>query len=480
MEKDKIHIDHLYREREENSFQLPDNAWQAMAKRLDTPVKVVKVKGKWLWPGVVTSAAAAVMYVAGGNFHEAKQTKKHYSITRAASTPDSSKQSAALITPNAIVNGQQAENNSGPSASNTNESTHPSAHEQANNLKNTSSVTAAPKTGSRNMATRKPDWKNEKTAGITPSNSSTVQTEKSTGTGRTPETEQAAPTQEISTVLNSHKADSAVADKPEKKIIPAAIKQTKDSIVSAVNKAMRLKIGFKAGWETNVRKESFNKVVGGTYLQYRISDNYFLAISPALKYGNAAIYMPPVESYYNRTGTTMNILAILKSGKPYWHFTYKQYYDSIIASHTANKKSLELEIPLMVERRLGKRVFVQCGPVVSVGRLVSVSEQLATVPQYEEANFYVEIIGDHGLPDTSQSFHHSAAPFSSHKPKESPAANPIKIGYMAGISYRYLHWNLDLLLQQNVSALNEITLPDIKSMYNAPYTRIQLGYILGK
>ena len=498
MGKRQIHIDQLYREKEENLSSLPDDAWLAMEKRM---MNVPKGGGiRWWRIGLVTSVAVVAVVLtflfSGNNFKQSNEINPAVATGSISKSADKNMNAASAgINPDAAKGPGIQQKNTDEPANNAAQYEDTKQHNdnateavQAKQVRIVAEKSEANKVGDaikkngHNLA--KANIHNDGASGLVQADKKDQPNAPKPSEINADETNRPLPTgnkNEIAsteTAYNSSKNDSVKRLPDGNKGIDIASRKADPAKLSQqINQ--RLSLGFMAGYENNY-KFSFDKIVIASRLQYKLSDRFSLAVMPSLKYGNATVSLPGQQSYISFSGTTIDSQVVTKAEKQFWQLTYKQHYDSIIVSHTASKTSWEVEFPLLLKYRVAGSLFVQGGPTFAIGRLISIAEQRQSVQQYEEANFTIEKKGVHSAPDTTKSFHHTVQPFTSHTVYESSAIDPLRVGYLVGFNYQYMHWWVDLLLQQNVGGVGAISNPDIKSLYALPYTRFLLGYTLGK
>jgi hypothetical protein len=252
------------------------------------------------------------------------------------------------------------------------------------------------------------------------------------------------------------------------------------SSLQVTSKPTAFNFGVKAGYESGISQPSINKWLAAPYLQLRLSNRFSITLQPTFKYGTLKGLSSNERSYYNTTEIAVDSQTITKNGHPFWQITYTNTYDSITVKYKADGSKIEAELPLLLQYHLKNGIYFGTGAYLAYGRLITISEQQQAIRLTQTAVFQIEKAGTHPPPDTSNSFHHSAQPYSSYSPISQTAQSPLRVGYILSVSYEQKKWMVEAYLEQQLSGLSGVVQPDLKNSYRIPYLRIMLGYRLSK
>lgn len=244
--------------------------------------------------------------------------------------------------------------------------------------------------------------------------------------------------------------------------------------------------GIKAGYERGFATPTVNKAVVAPYLRMDLSRRFALSFQPALRYGALSTASLPAQSYYSNTSRSLDSFYVYDtSGTVILQYKYvaRQRYDSSSIGHTLSRRLLELELPLLLHYSFGNGLSVFGGLVMNFGKMIEVKENRKEFGQQLIVNdtLYSSVPYTQEQINAIQ-FAHSAKPLSSYNASDfaNPANNPLRLGYMFGLSYQLKEKvSIDLSVQQMLSNGNYIPNRDVRTLYRQPYFRILLGYRLG-
>ena len=264
-----------------------------------------------------------------------------------------------------------------------------------------------------------------------------------------------------------------------------------------VSEPLRADIFFKAGYERGFDQYTISKFVMAPGLQIRLSDKLGLMLQPAIKVGSSnrreigetTSYHDVTDSYmdsmrkfsttYNAAGITTEYIQA--------NYYFKENYDSVVVSHSFAKRAVvEVDMPVMLNYKVGRNVSVYGGPVVTYS---SVPKIITNVTRHQGGTLRDTISYEplrekdlKAAPSAqSHEFEYSTKDYKSYEaaPYSNPTANKLKFGAMAGMSMNVKNnLSVDVSLIQNFSGLNYIPNAGVRNLYLQPYVRFMVGYKL--
>ena len=289
----------------------------------------------------------------------------------------------------------------------------------------------------------------------------------------------------------NRKVDSTIAVATDSAVITAADSVKNDS---ATHKN-RFVIGVKAGVETGVISGGANKSVVSPYLQYKISERLSLMVQPALKMaglstrnvGMAANYyaVNPGTGSYKLTDSALLILVL--TGDTLWNrnYEYTERYDSVVKTNKTGGSYMEIELPLLLQYKVTKRLSVYGGVNTVYGNKLGVTEHTYTakaVPKTGYVNTLAQFYAPAPTP-TGTGITYTGSPLSGYTGPQYPSETGglFRFGYMFGLSYEVRkRWLADVLVQQCIAQQNLVAGYNVNRPLSVPYFRFTLGYRLSK
>ncbi len=257
----------------------------------------------------------------------------------------------------------------------------------------------------------------------------------------------------------------------------------------------RFVFGIKTGIETGIVVGGANKAVVSPYLQYKFSDRLSLMVQPALKMagystrnvGNATNYyeVNPGTGSYKLTDSALLILVL--TGDSLWkrNYEYTERYDSVVKTNKTGGNYMEIELPLLLQYKVTKRLSVYGGVNTVYGKKMGVTEHTYTakaVPKTGYINTLAQFYAPAPVP-TGTGITYTGNPLSGYTGPQYPSetGGMFRFGYMFGVSYELRkRWLADVLVQQCVAQQNIVAGYNVNRPLSVPYFRLTLGYRLSK
>ena len=269
-----------------------------------------------------------------------------------------------------------------------------------------------------------------------------------------------------------------------------------DSVKSdTTTHSRRFVLGVKAGVETGMAVGGANKAVVSPYLQYKFSDRLSLMVQPALKMaglstrnvGSATTYydVNPGTGSYKITDSALLILVL--TGDTLWNrnYEYTERYDSVVKTNKTGVNYMEIELPLLLQYKLTKRLSVYGGVNTVYGKKMGVTEHTYTAKAMPKTG-YVNTLAQFYAPapaPTGTGITYTGNPLSGYTGPQYPSetGGMFRFGYMFGVSYELRkRWLADVLVQQCIVQQNLVVGYNVNRPLSVPYIRLTLGYRLSK
>lgn len=255
-------------------------------------------------------------------------------------------------------------------------------------------------------------------------------------------------------------------------------------------RSLNMTIGIKAGYEQGFANYTSSKFVGSAFGEVNFSKKISFILQPGIKFGNTnKEYGSVLSSFIDAGATTRNEYNIkidTTTGMPtgFSDFAFQQNYDSIVASVLAERRFVEIEVPFLFRFKVDNSFSLLAGMNFTFGKIISSTSSLNRMSglNMKDTIFnYNTKDSTKPVPSAPGIFSHTGTPaFSTYKdPGSSSPISPFRFGYSLGFSYTYKQrLMLDVMIQQNLSGLSNITDAEIKKIFSQPYVRLSLGCII--
>lgn len=314
------------------------------------------------------------------------------------------------------------------------------------------------------------------------------------------------------------KAAETVTNDPEKgtlvpfigpvedtKATAAALAATAGSTIEDADMIMRRPITFdwfvKTGYEAGLNKKTINKFVFAPSVQIGLSEKVSVILQPTIKSGRVnysqvsdprsfrAITHQDHDTLVRYTNATVQGITTTTATIGYY---YLQTYDSLVVSNRLSSRSvIEAELPVLLSYDLGRNFSLYGGPMLTYSNTLKIEEDIRNYGSFTRKDSVKyegqKVGGNLKHPDapamgqvlqynTPEITEYNRAPYQLHNAN----GNKFRVGYMLGASYNYKRMSADITVQQNLSRINYIANPGVRSLYLQPYMRFMLGFKLNK
>lgn len=252
-----------------------------------------------------------------------------------------------------------------------------------------------------------------------------------------------------------------------------------------VKRPLNFYIGAKAGYERGFDPYIAHKVIGNVFGEVKFSNRFSFIIQPGIRIAKTNKDFAKITgSYYKADSTTTTLVSVLSDsfGRPYqWNYRISQNYDSMIASSSAGRRYVEMELPFLFRYKLDKNFSVLAGMSFSFGKILGFNNSVKTISGLSLIDSAFVTKDSTTKPSIPAQFSHTGStPFSSYTAGATDAvSSPMRFGYMLGFSYAFREkLMIDFMLQQNLSGTKNISDAEIRRLFTQPYVRLTLGYII--
>ena len=295
-------------------------------------------------------------------------------------------------------------------------------------------------------------------------------------------------------LLPSTFKSDAGSDKAKNAGANAAKNASEDSSGTHRAFARKFEYGVKGGVETGFNGRAANKLVVSPYLQYNLSDKFSLLTQPSVKVSNVTkesvgdtrSYSDTTGGKYTATGNGAVYFITYVGGSAVsiqnTLTKYRYTYDSIVKSYSAGGTYVEVELPLMLQYKIGKRLSVYGGANSVFSKYSSIKENTKNYTGNYNTITLVPVNSPSTLPVTAN-LKLPGTPISQYAGPLYPAqkGDLFRMGYMLGFSYEYKRrWLFDALMQQAMVKPNYEAGVNTNAPLAMPYFRLTLGYKLSK
>ncbi|MBX2904396.1 MAG: hypothetical protein KF744_00055 [Taibaiella sp.] len=301
-----------------------------------------------------------------------------------------------------------------------------------------------------------------------------------------------------------HGPDAEPVSLPAKKAVDtvaeaAAIADPKeecpDSTAKGITPFMRFVFGIKGGLESGFSINAGNKVLVAPYIRYNLSEKVGIQLQPALKVGRLSTRTIGPAAYYHDihagtgqyelTGTSLVYLVFSGDTLVRRDYTYTEKYDSIIKQNQVGGTYAEIELPVLLQYQVGKRLSVYGGLNTVLGKRFSIEEKTKTYRDVTATGqgFSLTRLNEPAILPPTNGVVYSSSPISSYGGAQYPVngGSILRMGYMLGVSYELKRrWSVDAAVQQCFLQKNIQAGYNVNQALSAPYFRITVGYRLSK
>ncbi|HEY1031852.1 MAG TPA: hypothetical protein VGD89_08775 [Flavipsychrobacter sp.] len=263
------------------------------------------------------------------------------------------------------------------------------------------------------------------------------------------------------------------------------------------NRKGKFDFGAKMGYEAGFGSYKANKIVVTPYVQYSIARNISILLQPTVKYATInKTDIGDAQAYYRKGATRLdsNHIYIPSTDTFVVDSIIRRYYhsgtyDSIsVKSAIGQKKYWEIELPVLLQYKLSKQLSFFFGGSVNFSKVVQIKDELSETNGFtwSDSTIYPAAPDPSPrpiVPTGEGKVQYNGKPFNEYTGNQYPntATNPIRVNLMFGVNYHVTdRLFFDLLLQQNVSNLNNIPNKNVRDIYKQSYIRVGIGYRFSK
>jgi hypothetical protein len=263
------------------------------------------------------------------------------------------------------------------------------------------------------------------------------------------------------------------------------------------NRKGKFDFGAKMGYEAGLGSYKANKIAVTPYVQYSIARNISILLQPTVKYATInKTDIGDAQAYYRKGATRLdsNHIYIPSTDTFVVDSVIRRYYhsgtyDSIsVKSAIAQKKYWEIELPVLLQYKLSKQLSFFFGGSVNFSKVVQIKDELIETNGFawKDSTIYPAAPDPSPrpvVPTGESKVQYNGKPFNEYTGNLYPNAttNPVRVNLMFGVDYHVTdRLFFDLLLQQNVSNLNNIPNKSVRDIYKQSYIRVGIGYRFSK
>ncbi|MCD6011502.1 MAG: hypothetical protein K0Q79_1364 [Flavipsychrobacter sp.] len=256
----------------------------------------------------------------------------------------------------------------------------------------------------------------------------------------------------------------------------------------------RFEAGVKMGYEGGFSADAAQKAVVAPYLQYNLSPKFSIMTQPAVKIasvrerqiGNTQTYYYANPEDAKVTSEYKNLSYVSGTEIIFLHrniYTYTQKHDSIVKTNKIGGTSVQFELPVTVQYKIGKRTAVYGGVNMVYSKLTTIKEN--TYTQKDITRSYKDTVLSSTLPVPvpSMGIEYTGEDIANYSGPMKPAqsGSRLDVGYMVGVNYQLSKkLVIDALIQQTPSKADYKGGYNINAPLSAPYFRLSIGYKITK
>ncbi len=257
----------------------------------------------------------------------------------------------------------------------------------------------------------------------------------------------------------------------------------------------RFEAGVKMGYEGGFSNDAAQKAVVAPYLQYNLSPKFSILTQPAIKIASVRErQIGSAETYYSANTEDGKVTpgAVINKTRidgtivypEYWSvYTYTQKHDSIVKTNKIGGTSMQFELPVLVQYKIGKKTGVYGGVNVTYSKLTTIRENTYTQKDIVRSYNDTVITATIPAPVPSMGIEYTGKDIDSYNGPMRPAqsGSQLGVGYMVGVNYQLSKKIIvDALIQQTPSKADYKGGYNINAPLSAPYFRLSIGYKITK
>jgi hypothetical protein len=285
------------------------------------------------------------------------------------------------------------------------------------------------------------------------------------------------------TVSQVQKTASIPEGKTKETVAAPALVQSEDIPTTGKSNRRRYfdEVGVKASAGSRLSTIRSTDVEASVYLRKHLNKKLSLSIEPGGQYHSYAQKELNRSSYYSITSNNVDSFAWLsvpKNWQPTTNYVFNQSYDSVVVSSRVARSSWEFALPVMLSYNLNDKLSIAGGPVLFIGKGQEAVEDVR-IYKHEITDSVMELISPLSSTETQNHFVHTVPEYNQSQLFSPNRGVNFRAGFMLSLSWMLdSRWHLSLTTQQTVLGLRGVTNATMRNALGAPIIRIGLGWRL--
>jgi hypothetical protein len=247
-----------------------------------------------------------------------------------------------------------------------------------------------------------------------------------------------------------------------------------------------LSLSVLAGYEQSFSMPLNNRFSAAARLLWQVGQDLAIGLQPAFRLGNlTTVVLSPKAVYQQSTiqidslHTGDNSPSVRGAIDSIYNYVIQEQFDSIIVKQVSAGGSFwEIELPLTVNYKIGKNLYLFGGPSLNFGGKLTHTGKgdVHTVSTVRKDS----LAQSEPLPLAAFNNYFGKSPlpaYSSYQPANTGDPENVRIGYLIGVGYEWNRLLFDASLHQQLSGYQNMA-ESLKPIYKRPTVRLSIGYVL--
>ncbi len=255
-----------------------------------------------------------------------------------------------------------------------------------------------------------------------------------------------------------------------------------------VRQSLPLSLTALAAFESALSAPVQTRYSAAMKLLWHINNQIAIGLQPAFRFGNLSNISLSRDIGYQRSSIRVDSThsaeaspSVFNSLDTIYSYVIRETFDSIVVKGiTAGGPFWELELPLLMQVKIGKGAYIYGGPSLNFGGRLSINSGAATETfTVNRKDSIAQSIPIPGAGFDSYFGRSSLQPYSNVKAAESVSdeAQAVRLGYLIGVGYAWSRLVAEASIHQQLSGYKTAAAP-VQNVYANPSLRVSLGYRL--
>jgi hypothetical protein len=250
--------------------------------------------------------------------------------------------------------------------------------------------------------------------------------------------------------------------------------------------SLPLSLALQGGYEYSFNSPMQNRFNAAMKLLWQVNQTIAIGLQPALRFGSLPTMTMGQSGIYQRTAIKVDSFitvdhspSVYNSIDTIHNYVVRETFDSIfVKGYTAGGSTWELELPVVIQGKLGKAWYVYGGPSVIFGGKLPYSN--VSEPRIVSHTRQDSLAQSQALPAAAFNNYFGKSSLQSYSAYQAEAASQpasVRFGCLVGVGYSLDRFMAEASLHQQLSGYSDMP-QSLRNIYASPSVRISVGYML--